>query len=92
MTVHDAEPSDIYVDANGKLWRCVSTCSEPTVTFEEVEGRTQAPPDQMMAQAMQAAQYRSPPAPPIIKDRRSGGVAGLMWQGWKRIHRRAPEQ
>jgi hypothetical protein len=42
MSVHDAQPSDIYVDANGKLWRVVMTCSDPTVTVEEVEAETGA--------------------------------------------------
>jgi streptogramin lyase len=37
MSVHDAEPQDIYVDAQGKLWRCIGMISEPTALFEEVE-------------------------------------------------------
>lgn len=39
MTVHDAKSMDLYTDAGGKLWRCVGTCSEPTVYMEEVEPR-----------------------------------------------------
>jgi hypothetical protein len=31
MRVHDAAIGDIYVDENGKLWRCIATCKEPTV-------------------------------------------------------------
>ncbi len=38
MSVHDAEPGDIYVDKDGKLWRVVGVCKDPTVTVEEVEG------------------------------------------------------
>lgn len=37
MSVHDAKPGDIYVDGTGKLWRCMATCDEPTVTMQEVE-------------------------------------------------------
>lgn len=90
MSVHDAQPNDIYVDNTGKLWRCVGVCHEPTVIFEEVEGRTAAPPDlTMQAQGqLLAQQYRAPEAPPIIKDRKSGGVGGFMWNGWKRIFRK----
>jgi hypothetical protein len=31
MKVHGAATGDIYVDENGKLWRCIATCKEPTV-------------------------------------------------------------
>jgi hypothetical protein len=31
MSVHDAVTGDIHVDKNGKLWRCIGTCKEPTV-------------------------------------------------------------
>lgn len=37
MSVQDAKPSDLYVDATGKVWRVVSVCTEPTVTVQEVE-------------------------------------------------------
>jgi len=37
MTIHDAEPGDIYVDDSGKIWRCISICPEPTVKFVEIE-------------------------------------------------------
>lgn len=66
MSVHDAEPADVYADANGKLWRVVGTCREPTVIVEEVE------PD---------------PINHGRKIRQSGGVSGLMWNGFKRIYR-----
>lgn len=64
MSVHDAQPGDVYVDDAGKLWRVVGVCGEPTVIVEEVE--TKAPGD---------------------GTRRSGGVSGFMWHGFKRIHR-----
>jgi len=64
MSVHDAEPNDVYADADGKLWRVVGVCGEPTVIVQEIETQT--------------------PDSPV---RRSGGVSGLMWQGFKRIHR-----
>ncbi len=86
MSVHDAEPMDIYVDPQGKLWRCVGTHKEPTVIFEEVEGRTPSPVNLMGAQAAYVPQQNNAQVQ-IIKDRKSGGVGGLMWQGWKRIHR-----
>lgn len=88
MSVHDAELSDIYVDAQGKLWRCVMICHEPTVTFEAVEGYTQPPPGMNQAAAAQAMYIAS--APPIIKARQGGGVSGVMWNGWKRIFRSEP--
>jgi len=64
MSVHDAQPNDVYVDDSGKLWRVVGVCGEPTVIVQEVE------PDA--------------PESPV---KRSGGVSGLMWNGFKRIHR-----
>lgn len=64
MSVHDAEPNDLYVDAEGKLWRVVGVCGEPTVIVQEVESNSTGGP---------------------LK--RSGGVSGLMWHGFKRIHR-----
>lgn len=44
MSVHDAQPSDLYVDAAGKLWRVVGVCGEPTVIVEEVESKTPETP------------------------------------------------
>lgn len=67
MSVHDAEPGDVYVDAAGKLWRVVSICGEPTVTVQEVETLT-----------------------PTNEVRKSGGVSGYMWHGFRRIHRPDP--
>lgn len=67
MTVHDASPQDIYIDAAGKLWRVVSICHEPTVTVEEIEKTTDNP-------------YAN-------RVRKSGGVSGLMWDGFKRIYK-----
>lgn len=64
MSVHDAQPGDVYVDEAGKLWRVIAICGEPTVNVQEVETTT--------------------PENPV---RRSGGVSGLMWSGFKRIHR-----
>lgn len=37
MSVHDAEPGDVYVDKEGKLWRVMGTCHEPTVQVAEIE-------------------------------------------------------
>lgn len=44
MSVHDAEPNDIYVDAAGKLWRVVGVCGEPTVIVREIEPETPESP------------------------------------------------
>lgn len=64
MSVHDAELDDVYVDEQGKLWRVVALCGEPTVHVQEIETST--------------------PESPV---KRSGGVSGVMWRGWRRIHR-----
>lgn len=89
MSVHDAEPCDIYVDKQGKLWRCIGVNKDPTVLFEEVEGRTPDPPSPynnvVSSQAINSNGY--PPKVEIIKTRLNGGVGGLMWEGWKRIYR-----
>lgn len=44
MSVHDAQPNDIYVDASGKLWRVVGICGEPTVIAQEIETLTPESP------------------------------------------------
>ena len=86
MSVHDAEPGDIYVDDQGKLWRCYMTCHEPTISFEEVEGYV---PNPLANQgAAQAIAYAPPLGPQIIRSRKTGGVSGVMWNGWKRIWRK----
>ena len=64
MSVHDAEPNDVYADAEGKLWRVMGICGEPTVIVQEIESST--------------------PETPV---RKSGGVSGLMWHGFKRVFR-----
>ena len=37
MSVHDAQPGDIYADSKGKLWRVVADIGEPSVEVEEIE-------------------------------------------------------
>lgn len=86
MSTHDAELDDIYVDKQGKLWRCISICHEPTVGFEAVEGYVPSSNPNLHA-AAQAQMNWSPPTPQIVKPQQRGGVNGLMWEGWKRIHR-----
>lgn len=88
MSIHDAELSDIYVDENGKLWRCVMTCAEPTVTFEAVEGYLQSPPSPYQNVHGVAQIGLSSPQPSLVHPRKSGGVSGAMWNGWKRIYRK----
>lgn len=88
MSIHDSEPGDIYIDAQQKLWRVVGITREPTVIVEEVEGHTYAPQPTFQSQVSQANNAMAfPPSPPIIRDRRSGGVSGCMWFGFKRIWR-----
>lgn len=67
MSVHDAEPQDVYADKNGKLWRVYYYCSQPTVGVIEIE-----------------------PAEGCEPARMSGGISGLMWNGFTRIFRPAP--
>lgn len=84
------ELSDIWVDDNGKLWRCIATQAEPTVTFEEVEGRVPQANFQQQQQALQYGQQNSQLnayISPIIKDRKTGGVSAAMWDKWRCIFR-----
>lgn len=87
MSVHDAEVDDIYVDKQGKLWRCVTTCQQPTVTFEAVEGYVPSANPAGNAAAQFNVGAFVPHTPEIVKPRCNGGIGGLMWEGWKRIWR-----
>lgn len=87
MSVHDAELGDIYVDEQGKLWRVIALTREPVVEVEEVEGRAYNP--QSHAYAQQLSCVPSSAEVPIIRDRKSGGVSGFMWKGFKRIWRKS---
>jgi hypothetical protein len=93
MSVHDAEPGDIYTDERGKLWRIVAVCHQPTVEAEEVEGTLydpnvpQAPNAAAAAVGINLGQFGVSSAR-INKQRKSGGTNGLMWNGWKRIWRK----
>ena len=35
--VAHAQPRDVYADDQGKLWRVIAVCGEPTVTMQEIE-------------------------------------------------------
>jgi hypothetical protein len=37
VSVHGAQPRDVFVDRQGKLWRVVGVWTEPTVIMEEIE-------------------------------------------------------
>lgn len=90
MSVHDAEPGDIYTDASGKLWRIVAICHQPTVDAEEVEGTLfdpNAPQVPAAAAGVVGTQFGFVRAT-INKRRLSGGTSGLMWNGWQRIWRK----
>jgi hypothetical protein len=95
MSVHDAEPDDIYADANGKLWRIKSVYREPTVEAEEVEGTLNDPnvPKFPMGGAAGAAmQGLMGPTmnlrATIDKRVQRGFTGATMWFGWQRIFRR----
>lgn len=90
MSVHDAEPGDIYTDESGKLWRIIAVCRDPTVDAEEVEGTLydpNAPPAIHWQGQVSSVQSVVLPRASINKRRVSGGVGGLMWNGWQRIWR-----
>lgn len=95
MSVHDAEPGDIYTDESDKLWRIVGVCREPTVIAEEVEGTLRdpnKPPPLTSAAAVNMTNVGTfIRHAEIVKARKSGGMHGLMWTGWTRIWRRASQ-
>lgn len=72
------------MDEAGKLWRVIGYCSEPTVTMEEVE--PQAPINPALMQSGQMISG-TPGRIPLHRDRKSGGISGLMWNGFKRIYK-----
>jgi hypothetical protein len=37
MSVHDAEPGDIYLDARGCLWKVVGTWREPVIDMVQID-------------------------------------------------------
>ena len=84
-----AEPMDIYADANGKLWRVVATCHEPTVTLEEVEpsGHTSDPPADLPTGAQTWIGPIGPVKGSFIRRRMNGGMRGLMFNGFRRVLR-----
>lgn len=47
MSVHEAQPMDVYVDAHGKLWRVVGIFGEPSVIVEEIESHSPSTPVRM---------------------------------------------
>lgn len=82
MSVHDSQPGDIYVDEMGKLWRVIGVWTEPTVEVEEVEPSGFVPgPDAIDITTGRQAEGT------FLRGRQFGGVNGLMWGGFKRIHR-----
>jgi hypothetical protein len=68
MSVHDARPGDVYVDSNGKLWRVVWVCDQPTLSMKAIEPESCASVSERKAE---------------------GAITGLMWNGFKRIYRKA---
>lgn len=94
MSVEDAEPDDIYADANGKLWRIKSVYREPTVEAEEVEGTLNDPSAPKYPGAGAAAMGgqlmgQFPTIRATIDKRLQRGFTGAtIWAGWQRIFRR----
>lgn len=66
MSVHDAEPGDVYRDKRGELWRVRWVCREPTVCVERLS-----------------------PDPFLEPTAQSGGVSGLLWNGFVKLEPRA---
>jgi hypothetical protein len=94
MSVEDAEPDDIYVDANDKLWRIVSVYHEPTVEAEEVEGTLNDPnvPSMLLHQGAAAAGINIQGIVRRVtldKRRQKAFTSAGVWFGWRRIFRRA---
>lgn len=73
MSVHEAQPGDIYVDEHDKLWRVTGRWDEPVVSVEAVE------PDLTGIGG-------SP-----NKTKQQGGLSGLMWKGFRFLHRPKPK-
>lgn len=76
--MYKAEPGDVYVDANGTLWRVTSICREPTVNVESVEPEGYTVDDQ-------SGEWE------FVRTKKGGGVTGLMWDGFKRIYEASTE-
>lgn len=72
MSVHDAKPGDVYADRYNKLWRVKYTCPEPTVSMEEIE-------PSRGGGLISSVMGHQPP------ETKTGGVSGLMWEGFRRI-------
>jgi len=85
MSVHDADVGDIYVDANGKLWRVTGLYREPTVEVTAVE------PHGAIGIHKDGEIYHEGDPPngvQFLRERQFGGVSGIMWEGFKRVWRR----
>lgn len=74
--VQKAKPMDVFADADGKLWRVIGTCSEPTVYMQEIERS----PD--FENVENTPEYKTG-----ARRRMNGGVGGAMWEGFKLIYR-----
>ena len=85
MSVRDAVPGDIYVDPDGKLWRVISTCKEPTVTLEAVEPKGFIPEPPNMLQPFPMVDHS---AGRYLRDRKGGAVSAPIFEGLRRIWRR----
>jgi hypothetical protein len=73
MSVHEAEPGDVYVDGQGELWKIVGICREPTVIADRL-----------------TTAFEREGGAGIGQQRQSGGVSGLMWNGFRKLSERAP--
>jgi hypothetical protein len=82
--MNDTNVGDLFMDKQGKLWRAVAYCPEPTLTVEELEPDPQPNPALIQQAFQQMQQPATLPLPP--RKKMTGGVSGLMWQGFKRIY------
>lgn len=82
--MENCNPGDLYMDGNGRLWRVIGYCAEPSVTMEAVEPEEPMNPAYAnQIASMAPAQTRIS----LYREKMSGGVNGLMWQGFKRIYK-----
>jgi hypothetical protein len=87
VSIRDAEPSDIYVDERGKLWRVVGTWQEPVVIVEEIEATNPNDALRRMTGGVSGVMwcgfqriYRQPPKPERMQP-----IHGLITPlGWPR--------
>jgi hypothetical protein len=72
----NARPGDIFRSSDGRLWKCTWYCAEPTIGLEELRTGTEI--RETFVSDAQGARFA--PA-----DELSGGIYGLMWEGFTKL-------